>query len=285
MMFMSVDLPEPDGPMIATYSFGVDVEVHAVQGVDLLGAHLVDAVQVADLDQHRASALLPAPSAGLSRFTFAPGLSSRSALYGPDDHDSPALMSPNTSIMVSLAIPAAHRHERRDAVLAPRTTPVISLSLRPDRVVLRRRRHRRPRASAAPSRAFLRLARSSSRSVRTTTAWIGTAVRLGVRAGLDLHVRGHAGPHLRHVVVEHHLAPRSWSGPRPVAAWCALGGVADLGHGAAERGVGNRVHRDLGLLADRRCRRRRSRPRRPAPACATGPRPPGSGCRGCSWCR
>ena len=51
MRFMSVDLPEPDGPMTATYSPGVDGEAHAAQGVDLLRAHDVGAPEVLGADE------------------------------------------------------------------------------------------------------------------------------------------------------------------------------------------------------------------------------------------
>ena len=49
-MFISVDLPEPDGPMIATYSLRRMSSVDAAQRLDRLGAHLVVAGQVADPD-------------------------------------------------------------------------------------------------------------------------------------------------------------------------------------------------------------------------------------------
>ena len=51
MMFISVDLPEPDGPMIATYSFSVDVERDAGQRAHLLLAHVVG---LDDVPQRRA---------------------------------------------------------------------------------------------------------------------------------------------------------------------------------------------------------------------------------------
>ena len=52
--FISVDLPEPDGPMIATYSPFLIVEAHAAQGVDLLRAHLIGAPEVLGEDDGRA---------------------------------------------------------------------------------------------------------------------------------------------------------------------------------------------------------------------------------------
>ena len=61
MRFIRVDLPEPDGPMMATYSLLLDAQVDAAQGVDLLfGAHVVGAPEVLD-DDHvavRSSGLL-----------------------------------------------------------------------------------------------------------------------------------------------------------------------------------------------------------------------------------
>ena len=60
MRFMSVDLPEPDGPMIATYSPALDAERHAGEGVHLLLPHLVDLRDVPDVDQH-GTAELPCP--------------------------------------------------------------------------------------------------------------------------------------------------------------------------------------------------------------------------------
>ena len=50
-MFISVDLPEPDGPMIATYSPRCTVMIDAAQRVNHLGAHLVVALQVVGLDR------------------------------------------------------------------------------------------------------------------------------------------------------------------------------------------------------------------------------------------
>ena len=51
MMFMSVDFPEPDAPMIATNSPRSIREAHAAQRVDLLVAELVDLGDVLDLDR------------------------------------------------------------------------------------------------------------------------------------------------------------------------------------------------------------------------------------------
>ena len=47
MRFISVDLPEPDGPMMATYSLCLMRRVDAAQGMDLLfRAHVVGAPQI-----------------------------------------------------------------------------------------------------------------------------------------------------------------------------------------------------------------------------------------------
>ena len=51
MRFSSVVLPEPDGPISATKSPFVDVQVEAVQDVDGLRAAAVGLVQVADADE------------------------------------------------------------------------------------------------------------------------------------------------------------------------------------------------------------------------------------------
>ena len=51
MRFMSVDLPEPEGPMIATYSPRADLEADPAQGVDLFRAHDVGAPEVLGQDQ------------------------------------------------------------------------------------------------------------------------------------------------------------------------------------------------------------------------------------------
>ena len=45
--FISVDLPEPDGPMMATYSLRRDGDVHAAEGADDLAAHVVVALDAA----------------------------------------------------------------------------------------------------------------------------------------------------------------------------------------------------------------------------------------------
>ncbi len=56
-MFIRVDLPEPLEPMIATYSPLAHLEIDAPHGGHLLGAHRVDLVQVADLDQGLGSSI------------------------------------------------------------------------------------------------------------------------------------------------------------------------------------------------------------------------------------
>ena len=50
MMFISVDLPEPDGPMIATYSLRRDGEVDAAQRAHDFAAHVVLALDAARHD-------------------------------------------------------------------------------------------------------------------------------------------------------------------------------------------------------------------------------------------
>ena len=49
-MFMSVDLPEPEGPVMATNSPGSHGERHVVQDVRQAGIAFEDAVDVADVD-------------------------------------------------------------------------------------------------------------------------------------------------------------------------------------------------------------------------------------------
>ena len=49
--FISVDLPEPDGPMIATYSPRSISSRHAAQGVHLLGAHDIGLPEVVCFDE------------------------------------------------------------------------------------------------------------------------------------------------------------------------------------------------------------------------------------------
>ena len=51
-MFMSVDLPEPDGPTTATYSLAADVEVDAAQRLHLHAPHRVDLADSAHRDHH-----------------------------------------------------------------------------------------------------------------------------------------------------------------------------------------------------------------------------------------
>ena len=51
MRFISVDLPEPDGPMMATYSPRSIVDRHPAQGVDLLVAHHVGLPEVVGFDE------------------------------------------------------------------------------------------------------------------------------------------------------------------------------------------------------------------------------------------
>ena len=47
MRFIRVDLPEPEGPMMATYSFALNAEIDAAQGMYLLfRAHVVGLPQV-----------------------------------------------------------------------------------------------------------------------------------------------------------------------------------------------------------------------------------------------
>ena len=54
MRFISVDLPEPDGPMMATYSPRSISMSTPAQGVDLLAAHHVGLPEVAGFDNaHR----------------------------------------------------------------------------------------------------------------------------------------------------------------------------------------------------------------------------------------
>ena len=51
MRFISVDLPEPDGPMMATYSFCLMRRDDAAQGMHLLlRAHVVGAPEIVDDD-------------------------------------------------------------------------------------------------------------------------------------------------------------------------------------------------------------------------------------------
>ena len=50
MMFISVDLPEPDGPMMATNSPVVDAQVDAVERAHFDLAEVVDLDELADLD-------------------------------------------------------------------------------------------------------------------------------------------------------------------------------------------------------------------------------------------
>ena len=52
-MFSSVDLPEPDGPTMATNSPGLDLEVDPLQRLDLDRAGVVDLAQVAHVDDRR----------------------------------------------------------------------------------------------------------------------------------------------------------------------------------------------------------------------------------------
>ena len=53
-MFISVDLPVPEGPMIARYSLRWILMVTPAQGVDGLFAHLVQLGDVLDLDDEGA---------------------------------------------------------------------------------------------------------------------------------------------------------------------------------------------------------------------------------------
>ena len=51
MMFISVDLPEPDGPMIAVYSPRTDHQVDAAQRLDGLAAHAIATGEALGADQ------------------------------------------------------------------------------------------------------------------------------------------------------------------------------------------------------------------------------------------
>ena len=65
MRFISVDLPEPEGPMIATYSPCWIWMRDAAQRVDLLGAHRVGLPEVPGLDQSHGQAVSePQPTRG-----------------------------------------------------------------------------------------------------------------------------------------------------------------------------------------------------------------------------
>ena len=50
MMFISVDLPEPDGPMMATHSPCVDREADAIEGAHFDIAQAVDLGDIFNLD-------------------------------------------------------------------------------------------------------------------------------------------------------------------------------------------------------------------------------------------
>ena len=68
-MFMSVHLPEPDGPMTATNSPALDRQRHAVERAHLDLAHLVDLDEILDPDdvqgsESPASARPAAPAPG-----------------------------------------------------------------------------------------------------------------------------------------------------------------------------------------------------------------------------
>ena len=53
MMFMSVDLPEPDGPTMATNSPSADGQVDAAQGLHADAAHVVDTTHGLQLEERR----------------------------------------------------------------------------------------------------------------------------------------------------------------------------------------------------------------------------------------
>ena len=183
-MFMSVDLPEPEGPMIATYSFLWMHPVDAVERAHFLVAHLVDrgAGRGSRSAWCRRSLL---PSRRFPSSPCRPARLPRSACRVR--HHGVPFTSPNTSIIVSLARPVRDWDERRDFVAHETNTPVISLSRRPTPVSRRRAiAARRAARSVLPpfARLLSRPAWSSPRSVRTTTDGWHDGVR--VRAVLDL---------------------------------------------------------------------------------------------------
>ena len=51
MRFISVDLPEPDGPMMATYSPRSMLQRHAAQRVNFLRAHHVGLPEIDGFDE------------------------------------------------------------------------------------------------------------------------------------------------------------------------------------------------------------------------------------------
>ena len=80
MMFMSVDLPEPEGPMIAMYSFVATVRSTPFERAHLGVAHRVDLLHARDLDDGPFARPLETPEAPAPRATAAPPPPSSAAL-------------------------------------------------------------------------------------------------------------------------------------------------------------------------------------------------------------
>ena len=104
-MFISVDLPEPDAPMIATNSPGCDRERHAAQRVHLDVAHLVDLGDRFDLDDRGRTSVAGHQNIRLN----APAPAGRCGLPSPLTSASVTTRSPSFSSPASISVLTCRR--------------------------------------------------------------------------------------------------------------------------------------------------------------------------------
>ena len=129
MMFIIVDLPEPDVPMIAIDEPCSIDEIDAAQRVDEVVAHHVRALDAAHLDQgasHQNAPILrvgPALSPWISVISWSPGSRSPSIIWVVEPSVRPGLTStifglPSTSLPHRLLVAELHAAAPPDAPLA-----------------------------------------------------------------------------------------------------------------------------------------------------------------------
>src|SRR6266487_704004 len=115
MMFMSVVLPEPDGPMIATYSLGSMVRSTPFRAWTFSEPTSYTRWRSRIVISMTAS--LAAPCRGGFLLHLGAGLELAQRLVGPRDDDVAALQLAEHLDVALARDPGAHRHERRDQVL------------------------------------------------------------------------------------------------------------------------------------------------------------------------